>query len=369
MSRSSCCSTPMARASTSASAIARSSADTRRSWRRRHRRRSIEPRRARLTEAALALGRAVGYVSAGTCEFLLDEGGDIYFLEMNTRLQVEHPVTELVTGRDLVADQIRIAAGEPLGFTQREVRQEGHAIEVRLYAEDPEAGFLPATGRVAALRWPAGDGIRVDAGIVEGDAITGRFDPMLAKIIAHGSDRREALDRLLAGAGSDRRPRRHDEPPVPAVAHPPAGRRPGQARIDTLDAISDRHANRIAIPEDAWLLAARLLGSAGWRLNGPPVVRVVADEGASEPRTVAVEATSLESTAPAGFIRSRSRRGPDRRWRRGRCRRSIGGLPDGSAAGCRSSGRSRGSARSWDWRRDPRRADARVGHRRPPFGG
>jgi len=148
--------------------------------------------RRRLTDAALALGHEVGYVSAGTCEFLLDNAGNVFFLEMNTRLQVEHPVTELVTGRDLVADQIRIAAGESLGFEQREIRPMGHAIEVRLYAEDAEAGFLPATGPILTVRWPEGEGIRVDTGIAVGDGVTPRFDPMLAKIAAHGGDRREA---------------------------------------------------------------------------------------------------------------------------------------------------------------------------------
>ena len=113
---------------------------------------------------------------------------------MNTRLQVEHPVTEAVTGRDLVADQLRIAAGEPLGIGQRDVRVTGHAIEARLYAEDPESGFLPASGRVARLVWP--DGVRVDAGVREGDAVTDRFDPLLAKLIAHGRNRAEALATL-----------------------------------------------------------------------------------------------------------------------------------------------------------------------------
>jgi acetyl/propionyl-CoA carboxylase alpha subunit len=114
--------------------------------------------RERLGDAALALASAVGYVGAGTCEFLVDDRGEPVFLEMNTRLQVEHPVTELVTGRDLVEDQLRIAAGERLGFGQADVSSAGHAVEVRLYAEDAEAGFLPATGRIEELRWPSAPG-------------------------------------------------------------------------------------------------------------------------------------------------------------------------------------------------------------------
>ena len=193
------------------------------------------PLRRRLTDAALALAREVGYVSAGTCEFLLDGSGEVFFLEMNTRLQVEHPVTELVTGRDLVADQIRIAAGERLGFAQADVRPSGHAIEVRLYAEDAEAGFLPATGPIVDVRWPAGEGVRVDAGIAGGDAVTGRFDPMLAKVVAHGSSRREALARLttaldatvVLGLTTNLRFLRW------LVRRPEVVR--GEARIDTLD--------------------------------------------------------------------------------------------------------------------------------------
>ena len=121
--------------------------------------------RARMGEAALSVAASVGYTNAGTVEFLVTDDGRFHFLEMNTRLQVEHAVTEAVTGRDLVADQLRIAAGEPLGVRQGEIRLNGHAIEARLYAEDPEAGFLPATGRVARLAWP--DGVRVDAGCVK----------------------------------------------------------------------------------------------------------------------------------------------------------------------------------------------------------
>jgi acetyl-CoA/propionyl-CoA carboxylase biotin carboxyl carrier protein len=243
--------------------------------------------RRRLTEAALALGREVGYVSAGTCEFLLDDAGGIFFLEMNTRLQVEHPVTELVTGRDLVADQIRIAAGDALGFDQRDVRPSGHAIEVRLYAEDADAGFLPATGSILFLRWPAGDGIRIDTGIAVGDEVTSRFDPMLAKIAAHGADRREALARLTTAL---------DETVVLGLTtnlrflrwlvRQPAVVR-GAARIDTLDRIWPAP----DVPADAhqaagWSEAARLLGGGGWRLNAPPTARVVADDG--EERSVAI---------------------------------------------------------------------------------
>ena len=254
--------------------------------------------RARMGEAALVLAKAVGYISAGTCEFLLDDRGGFTFLEMNTRLQVEHPVTELVTGRDLVADQLRIAAGETLGFTQDDVALESHAIEVRVYAEDAEAGFLPAIGRIEQLRWPTGDGIRVDAGVVEGDEVTGRFDPMLAKIVARGHDRADALDRLaraldetvLLGLTTNLRFLRWlvREPAV----------RDGQARTDTLDRIwpPDDWADRAAIPDAAWKAAAGALAAAdpggehdpwrgGWRLNAAPSIRVNAED---EIRTVGI---------------------------------------------------------------------------------
>jgi acetyl-CoA/propionyl-CoA carboxylase biotin carboxyl carrier protein len=250
------------------------------------------PIRRRLTDAALALASEVGYVSAGTCEFLLDEAGDLFFLEMNTRLQVEHPVTELVTGRDLVGDQIRIAAGEPLGFTQADVRPRGHAIEVRLYAEDADAGFLPATGPVLDVRWPTGDGIRVDAGIAVGDEATGRFDPMLAKVIAHGADRREALGRLTTAL---------DETVVLGlttnlrflrwlVRRPEVTR--GDARIDTLDAIwppaTGLDGGSTEIPDATWAEAARLLDAGGWRLNGPARARLAAEGGAERSTLVAL---------------------------------------------------------------------------------
>lgn len=150
--------------------------------------------RAKMGETAVAAARAVQYDNAGTVEFLLDKNGNFYFLEMNTRLQVEHPVTEMVTGLDLVAWQIAVAAGEPLA--QDHVTWSGHAIEARLYAENPANDFLPVTGPVLLWRAPAGDGVRVDDGLQTGDAVSVHYDPMLAKIIAHGPDRQTAVQRL-----------------------------------------------------------------------------------------------------------------------------------------------------------------------------
>ncbi len=153
--------------------------------------------RERMGAAAVAAARAVQYVGAGTVEFLLDREGRFYFLEMNTRLQVEHPVTECITGQDLVAWQLAVARGEPLPLTQAQVRLQGHAIEVRLYAEDPQAGFLPQSGDVALWRPPTGQGIRVDHGLAGGQTISPYYDPMIAKIIAHGATRDEARRRLV----------------------------------------------------------------------------------------------------------------------------------------------------------------------------
>ncbi|WP_420645447.1 acetyl-CoA carboxylase biotin carboxylase subunit [Candidatus Leptofilum sp.] len=152
--------------------------------------------RTRMGETAVAAARAVNYDNAGTVEFLLDHQGNFYFLEMNTRLQVEHPVTEMVTGQDLVAWQIRIASGEPLPLAQDEISLMGHAIEARLYAENPANDFLPVTGSVLLWQPPTGEGMRVDDGIQTGDEISIHYDPMLAKIIVHGPDRATAVQRL-----------------------------------------------------------------------------------------------------------------------------------------------------------------------------
>ncbi|MFI8478997.1 acetyl/propionyl/methylcrotonyl-CoA carboxylase subunit alpha [Pseudomonas sp. NPDC078700] len=161
-----------------------------------------ESLRQAMGQAAVKAAASVNYVGAGTVEFLLDPSGEFYFLEMNTRLQVEHPVTELVTGQDLVAWQISVAQGEPLPLKQEQIRLSGHAMEVRLYAEDPANGFLPQTGTV--LRWQPAvlDGIRIDHGLVQGQPISAFYDPMLAKIIAYGATRDEAR-RKLARAVED----------------------------------------------------------------------------------------------------------------------------------------------------------------------
>ena len=243
---------------------------------------SVDPAlRRSLGEAALRVASAAGYVGAGTVEFLVTNDGGFFFLEMNTRLQVEHPVTEAVTGRDLVADQLRIASGQPLGIDQASVRWSGHAIEARLYAEDPEAGFLPATGRVLELHLPAGDGVRVDAGIGEGDLVSDRYDPLLAKIIVHGPSRRAAVEQMRAALGETRvlgvRTNLHFlrwlfEQPVLAN---------GEMRTDTLAELA--RPGPITPSDDVWEAAAAALveaegaespWSGGWRLNAQPTIRV-----------------------------------------------------------------------------------------------
>ncbi|GBD22639.1 Acetyl-/propionyl-coenzyme A carboxylase alpha chain [bacterium HR29] len=158
---------------------------------------AVSPRdRERLIEAAVAAARSIGYVNAGTIEFLWSGEGRFSFMEMNTRLQVEHPVTEMVSGVDIVREQLRIAMGLPLSFEQNDLAIRGHAIEARLYAEDPAAGFLPQTGRLLAFEVPEESGLRVDAGVASGSEISPYFDPMIAKVIAHAPTRAEAAAKL-----------------------------------------------------------------------------------------------------------------------------------------------------------------------------
>jgi acetyl-CoA carboxylase biotin carboxylase subunit len=152
--------------------------------------------RRRMGEVAVRVAQAAGYTNAGTVEFLVDEQKNFYFLEMNTRLQVEHPVTELVTGLDLVHLQIRIATGERLPFTQSEVMIRGHAIECRIYAEDPDNNYFPSPGKITLLLLPSGPGIRRDSGMYEGWTVPMDYDPLLAKLIGYGSDREQAINRL-----------------------------------------------------------------------------------------------------------------------------------------------------------------------------
>ena len=241
--------------------------------------------------AAVAAARAVGYVGAGTVEFLYD-GREFYFLEMNTRLQVEHPVTELITGLDLVEWQLRVASGEPLPLAQSQVTQRGHAVEARLYAEDPERGFLPSTGRIERLRFPTGDAhVRVDTGVREGDEVSVHYDPMVAKIIAWGADRLEAIDRLrtaLAATDVDGL-RTNTRFLWEILGHPPV--RAGDVSTRLLEGGLPPGGASAADLRTAWLIAAAIgadLGRgdradgagrpwaqrSGFRLNSPAVVRV-----------------------------------------------------------------------------------------------
>lgn len=153
--------------------------------------------RARMAEAAVKAAQAVDYLNAGTIEMLLDSQNQFYFLEMNTRLQVEHPVTEAILGLDLVRAQICVAAGQKLAWSQAAMQAQGHALEVRIYAEDPHRQFMPTTGTIRKLTWPQGPGIRIDSGLFQGQEISPYYDPMLAKLIAWGPDREAARQRLI----------------------------------------------------------------------------------------------------------------------------------------------------------------------------
>ncbi|MFP5306442.1 MAG: biotin carboxylase, partial [Gammaproteobacteria bacterium] len=154
-----------------------------------------DAKRREICETAAGIARSCGYRNAGTVEFIFGQGGEFYFLEMNTRLQVEHPVTEQITGLDLVLEQLCVAAGETLPYQQADIRTQGHSIEFRIYAEDPGRGYTPTTGPVLVWRPAEGPGVRMDAGLVQGGEVTAAFDPMLAKLIVTGRDRADAIAR------------------------------------------------------------------------------------------------------------------------------------------------------------------------------
>jgi len=226
-----------------------------------------------MSAAAISLAGSIGYHSAGTVEFLVDEDtGEFFFLEVNTRLQVEHPVTEETTGIDLVREQLRIAAGEPLGFGQDDVVANGHAIEVRLYAEDPSAGYLPSIGTLEAWRPPVKPAVRWDSGVDEGSMVGVDFDPMLAKVVAHGPTRREAASRLalalermhLGGVKTNR--------DLLAATLRHEGFLAGDTTTDFLDRYSPE--NRIGLDERniRWIAAATALWLQGRNRNEAQVL-------------------------------------------------------------------------------------------------
>jgi 3-methylcrotonyl-CoA carboxylase alpha subunit len=254
-----------------------------------------EATRTAMGAAAVAAAQAVGYRGAGTVEFLYD-GNEFYFLEMNTRLQVEHPVTEMITGLDLVEWQLRVASGEPLPLAQGAIPCRGHAIEARLYAEDPERGFLPSTGRLSRLRFPvAAADVRIDAGVEEGDEVTVHYDPMIAKLIVWASDRGTAIEKLqqaleattvegvrtnarflwqILGAPAVRagdvstRLLETDPtlaPTVPATEIRDAWLLAAAARLHDLPGDASGQAHRAASPWES---------ASGFRINGPASVRV-----------------------------------------------------------------------------------------------
>ncbi|GAA4545970.1 acetyl/propionyl/methylcrotonyl-CoA carboxylase subunit alpha [Amycolatopsis samaneae] len=309
-----------------------------------------EATRAKMGASAVEAARSVGYVGAGTVEFIMSahDPGEYFFMEMNTRLQVEHPVTELVTGLDLVEWQVRVAAGEPLALAQDDVRLTGHAVEARVYAEDPARGFIPTGGTVLAVHEPSGDGVRVDSWMSEGAVVGSNYDPMLAKVIAHGPDRASALHRLdlaladtaLLGLGTN----------IAFLRGLLADPEVREGKLDT--ELVDRRLSTLvssAVPEEFFAAAAldRLLelqpsGSivdpwdvpSGWRLGGSggvtfrlkagteqAVVKVegtptdaVVTVGDGEPVRVSArrDGDVLEVRYPTGFRRFRQACGPDR---------------------------------------------------------
>jgi geranyl-CoA carboxylase alpha subunit len=266
--------------------------------------------RARMGAAAVAAAFAIGYRGAGTVEFLLEPSGAFYFLEMNTRLQVEHPVTEMVTGLDLVAWQLRVAAGERLPLTQSEVRLRGHAIEARVYAEDPSRGFLPQTGRVLSWAPAARAGVRTDHGLLDGQQISPFYDPMLAKVIAHGETREEARRKLIAALEGTRLlgPTTNIGFLIAALRHPEfAG---GRATTDFIGRYFATGSSVLAPPtvsNDLIALAASLLSraveakvsvAAGWHSSGAAAwpMRVIIGSSSTDVTIRPVSSTQYEAT-------------------------------------------------------------------------
>ncbi|MDE2503462.1 MAG: 3-methylcrotonyl-CoA carboxylase, partial [Burkholderiales bacterium] len=277
-------------------------------------------RRRAMGKAAVAAARAVGYVGAGTVEFIV-EGGAFYFMEMNTRLQVEHPVTEMITGLDLVEWQLRVACGEPLPRRQDQLAIDGHAIEARIYAEDPDKGFLPSTGRLTHLAPPAASAhVRVDTGVEQGDEITPHYDPMIAKLIVWGADRRQALARMRQALAQYRvvGVQNNVEFLARLIALPAFA----EADLDT-GLIEREHEalfpQREPVPAEVWLLAAlaevereqrqaeRAAAGAsdrdspwrrldGWRLNGRATRQLLLRAGEVQ------QAVGIESQAGGGLV-------------------------------------------------------------------
>jgi 3-methylcrotonyl-CoA carboxylase alpha subunit len=275
-------------------------------------------RRRQMGEAAVAAARAVNYSGAGTVEFIAEPSGAFYFMEMNTRLQVEHPVTEMITGLDLVEWQLRVAAGEPLPLRQPDLRLDGHAIEARIYAEDPSRGFLPSTGKLIHLVTPAeSHQVRIDTGVRQGDEISPHYDPMIAKLIVHGATRAEAIARLrtalagyqIVGVSTN----------VEFLWRLTSAPSFVEARLDT--ALIEREQAHLlpppaVPPEHVWRLAAHASIDAasgeppwgavtGWRLNGARAVRPVTLRYGDGERTLSVELT-MPLSPGAGAVRSGS---------------------------------------------------------------